>query len=105
MQLSIECVEPTSACYTAVGRSLTAQRLLLAQVAEGAPKRHDKSLRVTLTLLDVESERSGKHGGASSRILTRRTREEVEWHASPGGTQAITGERRGNPAPARSAAQ
>src|SRR5437868_13078917 len=28
VQLSIECVEQTSACYAAVGKSLTAQRLL-----------------------------------------------------------------------------
>lgn len=65
VQLSIECVEPSSACYAAVGHSLSAERLLLAQLqpAPGAPpprSRHHRRkktiarpVRVTITLFDV----------------------------------------------------
>lgn len=49
VQLSIECVDPSAACYEAVGRSLTASRLLFAQIA--AVKR--KQLKVTVTLFTV----------------------------------------------------
>lgn len=49
VQLSIECLEPTAACYGAVARSLAADALLFAQVARG-PKR--KSVKVTVTLFD-----------------------------------------------------
>jgi hypothetical protein len=71
VQLSIECVEPTSACYTMVGKSLASQRLLLAQVgplhpapAAGKSRRRDKkqqeaadgSLKVTITYFNVEDE-------------------------------------------------
>lgn len=50
VQLSIECVEPSAACYSAVGRSLAVQELLIAQVAPAANKR---GVRVTLTRFDV----------------------------------------------------
>jgi hypothetical protein len=70
VQLSIECVEPTSACYTAVGKSLASQRLLLAQVGPlhppppaGKSRRREKrqeaadsSLKVTITYFNVEDE-------------------------------------------------
>jgi hypothetical protein len=49
VQLSIECVDATTECYEAVGRSLTANRLLFAQIA--AVKR--KQLKVTVTLFTV----------------------------------------------------
>jgi hypothetical protein len=49
VQLSIECVDPSTECYEAVGRSLTASRLLFAQIA--AVKR--KQLKVTVTLYTV----------------------------------------------------
>jgi hypothetical protein len=49
VQLSIECVDPSAVCYEAVGRSLTASRLLFAQIA--AVKR--KQLKVTVTLFTV----------------------------------------------------
>jgi hypothetical protein len=48
VQLSIECVDPTAACYSAVARSLSAGKLLFAQVDEDA-----KKPRVTITLYDA----------------------------------------------------
>jgi hypothetical protein len=47
VQLSIECVEPSPACYQAVGRSLSADRILFAQIAPG-PKRNE--IKVTVSL-------------------------------------------------------
>jgi hypothetical protein len=55
VQLSIECVQPTSACYVAVGKSLSANKLLMAQVASVGKRKRDKSVRVTVTLFDVDS--------------------------------------------------
>lgn len=59
VQLSIECVEPTPDCYSAVGKSLAANRLLFAQVAPGTlvKKRGKKTsdVRVTVTLFDVDT--------------------------------------------------
>jgi hypothetical protein len=61
VQLSIECVEQTPACYQAVGKSLTAQRLLLGHIVAGAAptrgKRKDRVPPVTVSvmLFDVES--------------------------------------------------
>ena len=51
VQLSIECVESTPACYQAVGRSLAADRLLFAQIAPGPKK---KQLKVTVSLFNVQ---------------------------------------------------
>ncbi len=51
VQLSVECVEPTNACYDAIGRSMTANRLLFARI-DGAPKHQ---LKVTITLYDVDA--------------------------------------------------
>ena len=50
-QLAVECVEPTGACYEAVGRSMSANRLLFARI-DGATKR---KLKVTVTLYDVDA--------------------------------------------------
>jgi len=47
VQLSIECVEPSPACYQAVARSLSADRLLFAQIVPGPKK---KQLKVTISL-------------------------------------------------------
>jgi hypothetical protein len=49
VQLSIECVDPTIECYNAVGRSLTANRLLFAQIA---PVKR-RQVKVTVTLFAV----------------------------------------------------
>jgi hypothetical protein len=63
VQLSIECVEQTSSCYEAVGKNLAAQRLLLGHIVAGpvaAPVKGKKkerlpSVKVTVTLFDVDS--------------------------------------------------
>ncbi len=55
VQLSIECVDASNACYTAVGKSLGVDRLLVAQLA-GGTRRRDHSVKVTLTLFDVANE-------------------------------------------------
>ena len=54
VQLSIECVEQTLGCYEAVGKSLTANRLLFAQIAADKPKHPKRDIRVTVTLFDVD---------------------------------------------------
>jgi hypothetical protein len=51
VQLSIECVDSSAACYQAVGRSLTADGLLFAQIA--TVKR--RQLKITVTLFDVDA--------------------------------------------------
>jgi hypothetical protein len=73
VQLSIECVEPSTNCYTAVGRSLAAQRLLMAQISLLGPppltgkvskrirdkdreKDKDRSLKVTITFFNVDEQ-------------------------------------------------
>jgi hypothetical protein len=55
VQLSIECVQPTSACYTAVGKSLGANKLLLGHVVAIGKRKRDKSVRVTITMFDCEA--------------------------------------------------
>ena len=60
-QLSIECVERTVTCYTKVGKSLAANRLLFAEIA--AEKR---KLRVTVTLFDVDARKST---GSARRVF------------------------------------
>jgi hypothetical protein len=52
VQLSIECVDPTSACYAAIGRSMSANRLLFARIDGGAARRQ---LKITVTLFDVDA--------------------------------------------------
>ncbi|HET9621758.1 MAG TPA: hypothetical protein VFP84_10345 [Kofleriaceae bacterium] len=57
VQLAIECVEPTGACYEAIGRSLAANQLLFARI-DGAPGKRGavrKPLKVTVTLFDVDA--------------------------------------------------
>jgi hypothetical protein len=55
VQLSIECVQPTSDCYAAVGKSLSANRLLLGQIVQLGKKKRDRAVRVTITLFDVDA--------------------------------------------------
>ena len=58
-QLAIECIQPTTVCYRAVGHSLGADRLMWAEVDPAAPA--DK-IRITVVLFDVQS------GNASRRV-------------------------------------
>jgi hypothetical protein len=55
VQLSIECVDSSDACYQAIGRSMSANRLLFARIDAGARRQ----LRVIVTLYDVDA-RSAK---------------------------------------------
>ena len=50
-QLSIECIQRSSACYAKVGKSMDANRLLFAEIAAADKKR----LKVTVTLFDVDT--------------------------------------------------
>jgi hypothetical protein len=52
VQLSIECVEATTVCYEAVGKSLSANRLLFGHVSRGDKK---NQVTVTVTLFDVDA--------------------------------------------------
>ena len=55
VQLSIECVQATSECYSAVGKSLSANKLLLGHIVALGKRKRDKTVRVTITLFDVDS--------------------------------------------------
>lgn len=55
VQLSIECVEPTPICYTAVGKELAVDQLLFAEIAPG-PKA--QQVQVKVTWFDVDARRS-----------------------------------------------
>jgi hypothetical protein len=54
-QLAIECIEPTAACYAAVGRSVGADRILWAEMGTVPPPDDysPASLRVAVVLFDV----------------------------------------------------
>jgi hypothetical protein len=62
-QLSIECVQPTSECYSAVGKSLAANELFFAHIDTIGKRRHAQ-LRVTLTRFDVD-------GGKAKNVIER----------------------------------
>jgi len=66
-QLSVECIEPSNSCYTAVGQSMTVNRLLFAQIE--APSA--RSVRVTVNLFDVD-------GGAPIKKVARDFATETE---------------------------
>jgi hypothetical protein len=70
VQLSIECVDATAACYSAVGKTLVSDRLLLAQIAAlGTP--HHRRVRLTVSLFDVVA-------GAAIRAAERTFKNEQE---------------------------
>jgi hypothetical protein len=71
VQLQIECVEPTSACYEAVGKELAANQMLFAEIEDGPRK---DSIRVTVTLFDVDSRKRRK---AASKVFA--SEEDVVW--------------------------
>ena len=71
VQLSIECVERTPVCYEAVGKSLAANELLFAEIDEGPKK---QSIKVTVTLFDVDAKRRKK---AASKVFA--SEEDVVW--------------------------
>lgn len=71
VQLSIECVERTPACYEAVGRSLGSNQLLFAEIDEGPKK---QSIKVTVTLFDVDAKKRKK---AAIKVFA--SEEDVVW--------------------------
>jgi hypothetical protein len=54
VQLSIECVDANAKCYTQVGKSLQANRLLMAVITGGSGRRKDRSVKVRIMLFDVD---------------------------------------------------
>ena len=64
VQLAIECVEATDACYQAIGRSMSANRLLFARIDPGSIRRE---LRVAVTLYDVDARATRR---TAARIFT-----------------------------------
>jgi len=73
VQLSIECVDRTPSCYTAVGRSLQPPpaELLFAEIDQGPKK---QSIKVTVTLFDVQAQ---KRKRAASKVFP--SEEDVVW--------------------------
>jgi len=61
-QLAIECIQPTPACYAAVGRSLNADRLMWAEVE---PDADDDKLRLTVVMFDVQAGTAPKRVGGT----------------------------------------
>jgi TolB-like protein len=57
VQLSIECLENSEACYGQVGRSLGAQLILLGQVQPRGAKKGDRGVKVSFVLFDVQKGR------------------------------------------------
>ncbi|HEX4462120.1 MAG TPA: hypothetical protein VIA18_29290 [Polyangia bacterium] len=55
VQLSIECVQASNDCYKAAGKSLQANKLLLAHIIALGKRKRDKTVRVTVTLFDVDA--------------------------------------------------
>ena len=56
VQLSIECVDPTPACYAAIGRSMAANRLLFARI----DRTHQRGLKISVTLFDVDAKAAAR---------------------------------------------
>lgn len=52
VQLAIEGVDPTDACYQAIGRSMAANRISFARIDAGPIRRE---LQVEITLYDVDA--------------------------------------------------
>ena len=73
VQLSIECVDRTPNCYTAVGRSLQPPpaELLFAEIDQGPRK---ESIKVTVTWFDVQAQKRKK---AASKVFP--SEEDVVW--------------------------
>ena len=91
VQLSIECVDRTAACYEAVGKSLAANELLFAEIDEGPRK---QSVKVTVTLFDVDAKQRKK---AAIKVFA--SEEDVVWGVADVGFRRAPG---GPPAPAAS---
>ena len=71
VQLQIECVDPNADCYERVGKELAANQMLFAEIASGPRK---DSIRVTITLFDVDLKKRRK---AASKVFA--SEEDVVW--------------------------
>jgi hypothetical protein len=62
--LSIECIEKNNDCYTQVGKSMDAQRVLLAVITPNGPaKRKRRPVKVSVVLFNVD-EGQPQHSGS-----------------------------------------
>ena len=52
LQLSIECIDPTVACYELVGKTLQANQILFTEIGPGKKR---KQVKVKVTLFDVDT--------------------------------------------------
>ena len=85
-QLAIECIQPTSACYAAVGRSLNADQLLWAELE---PPSADDKVVVTIVMFDVQAGKSSRRAGtfADAQAARAGVAELVQRAAQPAGSQ------------------
>lgn len=85
-QLAIECIQPTTICYRAVGHSLGADRLMWAEVDPSAPQ--DK-IRITVVLFDVQSGNAARRVGTFDGVQAARAGvAELIDHAADGGSRS-----------------
>jgi len=82
-QLAIECIQPTPACYAAVGRSMNADRLMWAEL-DGAAA--DEKIRITVVMFDVQAGKSSRRVGTFAGVQAARAgvAELVESASDPG---------------------
>ncbi|HMF42529.1 MAG TPA: hypothetical protein VKQ32_17780 [Polyangia bacterium] len=85
-QLAIECIQPTTICYRAVGHSLGADQLMWAEVDPAAPA--DK-IRITVVLFDVQSGNASRRVGTYDGVPAARAGvAELVDHAASGGSRS-----------------
>ena len=90
-QLSVECIEATSACYSAVGKAMGVNRILFSRVLTS--KEPEKQVRVVVTLFDVDAQKTVKaadHSYKSAADAQKRVRKLVT-QAVEAGAQANAG--------------
>jgi hypothetical protein len=85
-QLAIECIQPTPACYRAVGHSLGADRLLWAEIDPTAPE--DK-IRITVVMFDVRAGTASREAATYDGVQAARAGiAQLVEHAARGGSRA-----------------
>jgi len=85
-QLAIECIQPTPACYRAVGHSLGADRLLWAEIDRAAPE--DK-IRITIVVFDVRAGTASREVATYDGVQAARAGiAQLVAHAARGGSRA-----------------
>jgi hypothetical protein len=82
-QLAIECIQPTPACYAAVGRSMNADRLMWVEL-DGAAS--NEKIQITVVMFDVQAGKSSRRVGTFADLQAARAGvpELVERAADPG---------------------